>query len=767
MKWLGISLILMLGVLPAEEKLVFRSDVEGAQIFNEKIQQYRALIHEKFRKAEEISHFTQEEDAYKQLLSEIKELKGEIQALEEQWRKTSIQDGAASEEPYAFWDIGETTLSQVVMEYGASDHLYIIPQELSGMKLSLFSSIPLPRESWNEMIEMILAQNGVGVKKLNSFVKQLYILKVDPSAIEGIVSQEEDLQKFSNHVRLFYVFTPAPEMMKSIQAFFERFSDPKQTTVQSIGTKIAIISSKDAIEKLIGLYHAVWEDEKGKVVRLVNLSKVNPTEAEKVLRAVFADPTAKSKPAFYASNADELVTLTLPQGLVLVGEKETVDRAEHILSDLETQLEDPSEKVIFWYACKHSNPEDVAGVLEKIYDSLIGSNFEKKPDAPAPPPAGPPPPLAVLPQEPNPSTVFPDRSTAFNPVLPANPPFVQPGVIDKGPKPTFGNFVVDPKTTSVLMVVRREDLPKIKSILKKLDTPKRMVQLDVLLVEKKTHDRKQVGIDLLRFGTAASHTQVNSMVFDTEEKSFRKGLLSFLFSRKGDHGGPPFDLTYSFLMAQEDIRINANPSVLAVNQTPATVSITEEISINNGAIQLNTSGGVTIEQAYTRAQYGITIVLTPTIHLPEDSEEDTGFISLTTNLEFDTTKMTLNDRPPVTRRHIENQVYVADGETIILGGLRRKMEEEQREKIPFLGDLPGVGKLFGTTKTSDHSTEMFIFITPKIVQNPIDDLRRIRQAEYYKRAGDIPEFLQLLDDAKKKERTSLFNNSLQMLFDMY
>jgi general secretion pathway protein D len=351
--------------------------------------------------------------------------------------------------------------------------------------------------------------------------------------------------------------------------------------------------------------------------------------------------------------------------------------------------------------------------------------------------------------------------------LPANPPFIQPGIIDKGPKPTFGNFIVDPKTTSVLMVVRREELQKIKTILKKLDTPKRMVQLDVLLVEKKTHDRRHVGIDLLKFGSAASHKEVNSMIFDTEEKAFNKGILSFLFSRKGDHGGPPMDLTYSFLLAQEDVKINANPSVLAVNQTPATVSITEEISINNGAIQLNTAGGVTIEQAYTRAQYGITIVLTPTIHIPEDAEEGPGFVSLITNLEFDTTQITTNDRPPVTRRHIENEVYVADGETIILGGLRRKIEEDHREKIPFLGDLPGVGKLFGMTKTNDHNTEMFIFITPRIVHNPIDDLRRIRQSEYYKRAGDIPEFLQALDDAKKRDRAALFNNSMKMMFDMY
>jgi general secretion pathway protein D len=159
--------------------------------------------------------------------------------------------------------------------------------------------------------------------------------------------------------------------------------------------------------------------------------------------------------------------------------------------------------------------------------------------------------------------------------------------------------------------------------------------------------------------------------------------------------------------------------------------------------------------------------MTPTIHLPDFDEcpDQIGSVSLQTDVTFDTTEVSLQNRPPVHRRHIVNEVQVADGETVILGGLRRKSEEDRREKIPFLGDLPGVGKLFGSTKTTDTNTEMFIFITPRIIHDPIEDLRRIRQEDYQKRAGDIPEFLQRLDCAKELERKRLFDNTLKMLFD--
>ena len=53
-----------------------------------------------------------------------------------------------------------------------------------------------------------------------------------------------------------------------------------------------------------------------------------------------------------------------------------------------------------------------------------------------------------------------------------------------------------------------------------------------------------------------------------------------------------------------------------------------------------------------------------------------GFVTLLTDVSFDTTKSVVNDRPSVTRRHIENEVRVADGETIILGVLKRKTGEE-------------------------------------------------------------------------------------------
>ena len=674
---------------------------------------------------------------YENLLEQTKEIRKKIKLLEDNFRKDSIKDAMKTDEGYAFWDQGETTISQLIMEYGSQDFLYVIPQELTTIKLNLFSTIPIPKESFEGILKLILTHNGIGVKRLNPFLHQLYILKHDPSFIEAIINDPKDLNFLDDSAIICYLFSPKVEQLSASQTFLERFSDMKQTSVQAIKSNIVVIGSKATIERLVNLYEAVFKNSDGKIVKVVALDKVVPQEAEKVLQAFFSH-TQKTRPSFYQQALDELSIVTQGTSLVLIGESALVERAEMVISDLEKQLDDPSEMVIFWYTCKNSDPAEIAEVLEKIYFSMSGAKIEEK--------------IKV-------------EQTRPIEGLPGSPKTNEPNRVSsiKESKTLTNNFIVDAKTGSILMGVKKDELNKLKSILKKLDEPKKMVQIDVLLVERKLQDRKQTGINLLKIGSAKNSNET-AISFDAATSSKRKGLFDFILSRSKSFL-PSFDLTLSFLMAQDDMYIADCPSILAVNQTAATISIVDEISINNGAIQVDTTKGAKLERSFSRAQFGTTIVMTPTIHLSDEEDESKGFVTLQTDISFDTTKSAENDRPSVTRRHIENEVRVANGETIILGGLRRKTGEEGSEKIPFLGEIPGIGKFFGTTKNSTSSSEMFIFITPHIIVDPKLDLEKQRKMGLEKRQGDIDEFLQKLQTAKKAEKSKLFEKSLKLFFE--
>jgi len=744
--FIGLSLI-------AETDGSAVSEQRSLEEFNSKLSILKTELTKKYGEANLLGKENAENEKYRSLLLEIKAIRDKIFTLQDTWRKDFADSSPLSEEGYALWDIGEATISQLVMEYGSVDYVYVVPPELLNMKLNIFSGISVPREAWNKMLEAILAANGIGTKQLNPYVKQLYILKHNSSRVSSVCTSQNDLDLVDSSTRVFYVFSPDPDQIKGVQSFFERFSDPKDTTIQVIGFKIALVSSKDNIEKLLSLYDAIWEKDSSKVIRVINLKKIEVGEAEKIIKSFFPAASSKLRSPLHLQISNELTVHSIPQGLVLIGELKAIERAEEALKSLEDQLTDPYEMTVYWYNCKHSDPLDVANVLEQVYDSLVKADFSKKKTSK----------LALEQKKESFNKTAKRRKT-----LPVSPNTIEPAKDDLQKQKTISHdthFIVDSKTGSILMVVRKDQLGKIKSLLKKIDVPKKMVQIDVLLIEKKQRDRSQSGINLLKLGSNVTRKET-AVSFDTNERGVRKGILDFILARKNLKYFPSFDLTYNFLMSQNDVKINANPSILAINQTPATISIVEEISINNGAVLVDKGNDNRSEKSFTRAQYGTILKMTPTIHLSNIEDEDArGFITLSTDITFDTTETSTNDRPPVTRRSIKNEVTVADGETIILGGLRRKTSEKHQEKIPFLGDIPGIGKLFGSTTKTDQNTEMFIFITPKIVRNPIEDLRLIRTEELKKRAGDTPEFLRAMEDARDKEKKKLFENSLKLIFD--
>lgn len=736
---LYIFLILITCSVFANETFELEKEVKKV---NEELINLKNLLKNNLENANELYSKKASEEEYIKLLSNVKEIRKKIRDLEDNFRKDAVDSSMKTDEGYAFWDQAESSISQLIMEYGSGDFLYVIPQEIANLKINLFSTIPIPKNSWDDLLRIILTQNGIGIKKLNSYLRQLYILKHDQSCVDAIVSKPEDLDLLDEGATVCYIFSPKIEQLNSVQNFLERFSDLKQTSVHVIKSSVIVIGSNQTLRRLVNLYDAVFKNSEGKIIRVVNLNKIEPQEAEKILTAFFTQ-SQKTRPSFYQGATDELSVVVQGSNLVLIGEEILVDRAEKIIVDLEKQLDDPGEMAIYWYSCKHSDPNEIAEILEKIYGSITNAKIEVK-------------------EKEKKLTNITQRLT---PTSPANPNQQTRAVSTKEKDLALANssFVVDPKSGAILMVVKKEDLKKIKTLLEKLDKPKKMVQIDVLLVERKIRDRKQSGINLLKIGSSKTIKNETELNFDSTN---RKGLLDFIISRvKGPHL-PSFDISLSFLMAKEDMKIVDCPSVLAINQTEALISIVDEISINNGAVRVDTKDGSKEEKSYSRAEYGTTIAITPTIHLSEElEEEEKGFVTLVTNISFQTTNSTENDRPNVTKRNIENEVRVADGETIVLGGLRRKIDENESEKIPFLGEIPGIGKLFGTTKQKHTSSEMFIFITPHIIKDSKLDLAEQRQNFMQKRQGDIDEFLEKLDRAKKNEKKKLFEKSLKLFFD--
>lgn len=718
------------------------------------------------------------EASYQHLIDQIKALKSEMSHQQEEWRK-GTREGSMGE-GYALWHQPETTIGQLVIDYGSKDYVYLFTPDIGQVKVSIASNLPVPEASWDEMLTLILRENGVGVKQLNPYLRQLYTLKENRNGIDLVTNKRADLQLLPPVAKVCFVLSPEAADTKRTWALLERFSSPNNVTLQMVGGDIYIVAHVEEVLELLKLYDFVALNRGDKEYKAVSLRRIDAEEMARILGAIFdqfnTEPriveggTPGKKKMMPESDQTGLRIITMAnnaQAVFLVGTQEEIRKAEEIIREVESQVGDAKEKVIHWYTAKHSNAEELANVLEKIYALTLQSaaNSDQPQDTV------------------NNVVEFSFEQEGAHPGLPLGG-----GCVDneccyylndcnfeaskireernRDPNKNRTNFIVDPKTGSIVMVVEASKLPQMKDLIKRLDVPKKMVQLEVLLFEKRLRRQNDFGLNLLKIGTAASQTHSSSALWNTPPEG--RGIFQYLLSRtKTASGFPAFDLIYKFMMTQDDITINATPSVVTMNQTPARIAIEDEISINTGVYQINTEGGVTLKDSYARGCYGIKIDITPTIHLGEDDCEDPEipYVTLETDVIFETIQKGHNpNRPDVTRRIINNHVRIPDGQTVVLGGLRRKITHDKKEMIPFVGEIPGFGKLFSITEMEDSSTEMYIFITPTIISSPAEDLERVRIRDLCRRPGDIPAFLMHLEEARRREREAAMAMTMEMLF---
>jgi len=719
----------------------------------------------------------------KQTLAGMQE---EIKKIEEEWKTHAT--ASLSQETEGLWHQPDTTIGQLVIDYGSTEYIWLMPPEIANLKIHVSSQLSVPKSMWYEMLNVLFANNGIGVKPLNTFMRQLYYLKLNQTRTATICDSRDELSLYSQDSRVCFILQPPATELRRVFQFLERFVPQEQMHMQAINNNIVLTGYVREVLEMLKVYDFVVQPKQQQEYRLITLQKAQSEEVSKILLSIFEVEAMKSlievgsdrhKPGSHSmpfgANASDsasgfrVVALKNPaQSLFILGRSEQLDKAQSIVQDIESKIGEVQDKVVYWYACKHSEAEELADVLSQVYNKIVTS-----PDA-----------FSVKGGKGRKTIDIRERSYSrqsdSESRLVVNPPKINPSDSSQAKKSyeKHDNFIVDPKTNSIVIVVESYVLPKLKELLKKLDVPKKMVQIDVLLFEKRVSDNNSFGLNLLKLGDAASGKHKGSLAWNTSAKHHSKkkhhedggdgkGILQFLLSRGKNGSIPAYDLAYNFLLAQEDIQINANPTVTCVNQTPAKIAVVEQISINTGVVEIDTTAATRLKDSYSREEYGIIIQMTPTVHakVDDESDEETGpkFIHLATDVVFDTTKPSKDNRPDVTRRNIKNEVRVADGETVILGGLRRKIAHDNQEMIPFLGELPGLGKLFSTTTMTDSTTEMFIFITPRIVPDPIDEYRKLRREAIMTRPGDIPEFLEELNQAQLQEKHRLFEKSIKLL----
>jgi len=322
------------------------------------------------------------DESFERLLQMIQETRAEINALNESWRRVASQSSRT--DLYALWHQPETTVEQLVLDYGAQDYVYVMPPEIQDMKISVNSNIPIPKAAWENMLELILAQNGIGIRQLNPYLRELYEVDEEASPVSLITNRAEDLAFLPQEQHIAFLITPDPSDVKRTLTFLQKFVNPKATKVEQIGRDILVISQVGNIQDLLKLYDFVASSRAQRQYKLVPLSKIKAQEMANVIASMFDHMAGQStifetETGTIAGMKDDevvnglkiIVLESLSQALFLVGTREEIRAAEEMIARIESKIGGGREKVVHWYRSRHSSAQDLANVLQQIYAAMI------------------------------------------------------------------------------------------------------------------------------------------------------------------------------------------------------------------------------------------------------------------------------------------------------------------------------------------------------------------------------------------------------------
>jgi type IV pilus assembly protein PilQ len=168
--------------------------------------------------------------------------------------------------------------------------------------------------------------------------------------------------------------------------------------------------------------------------------------------------------------------------------------------------------------------------------------------------------------------------------------------------------------------------------------------------------------------------------------------------------GNILDLELSALESENKGEIIASPRITVANQQEAYIEQGTEIPF----VQSTSSGATSVE--FKKAVLSLRV----TPHITPDNRIILNLV-VTQDTRGDTVSTSTGPAVAIDTQEISTQVLVENGETIVLGGIFQQISTNDVSKVPLLGDLPFIGRLFRTTAKREEKRELLIFVTPKII----------------------------------------------------
>ncbi|MCU0649739.1 MAG: hypothetical protein MUF00_17245 [Gemmatimonadaceae bacterium] len=268
-------------------------------------------------------------------------------------------------------------------------------------------------------------------------------------------------------------------------------------------------------------------------------------------------------------------------------------------------------------------------------------------------------------------------------------------------------IVPDERTNALLVRAARADYDLVNAAVQQLDVRPFQVLIEVLIAEVRRDRDLSFGLTTSTEPSALPGNSGGTLagtIAGGGGDDFVVRLLDFTV------GSTRLNATLRAAASRGDVRIVSRPVLIATNNELSEILVGSQRPFVQVQRSLPTDAP-SRDQVIQYRDVGTRLSVRPTI-----SEDGYVMISVTQEVNAATTE-TAFDAPVISTRSLQTQLLVRDSQTVVLGGLIDQQKDDVRSGVPVLSSLPLLGGLFGRASRRSRETELFVFLTPKVIRD--------------------------------------------------
>jgi len=287
-----------------------------------------------------------------------------------------------------------------------------------------------------------------------------------------------------------------------------------------------------------------------------------------------------------------------------------------------------------------------------------------------------------------------------------------------------GSFVIDERTNTLIVKDTAESINNIKRLIAQIDKPVKQVLIEARIVEATDNFTRELGV---RWGGQVSGRggRVTNQVSNstTTPGGFLVDLPAATAATTGGQIGlaigainNAFNLNLELSAAEADdkIKIVSNPRVVTTNLKKASINQGSEIPFQTSSA----NGGTNVQ--FKKANLGLEVT-------PQITADNRIMLQIKATKDAPSTTAAVGGNPVIDTKQIETEIFMNNGETIVIGGIYTRNNTGNTAGVPMLSRIPILGWLFKKKTKTDNKTELLIFITPTIMESPAQNKSEVAQ----------------------------------------